>query len=239
MDAVLFGSEARDGPAGRLDEAEAGTLYLHEVSRLDTSTQQRLSQLIREGSFRRPGESPPAACRARVVASTNGAAEELVARGRLDRELHHLLGATVIKVPPLRERKEDIPALARYYLEQFRRSAPVLAEDFSRDAMELLVRYPWPGNLRELRNVVERTLVLHGKGPLIHAQHLPPEFAYGADTDLDEGYTLTEAVNAFERDLVERALRQADGVQTRAAEILGTTRRVLKYRMEKLNISLS
>lgn len=229
VEAEMFGSDDEGERPDRLGATREGTLYLHEVNHLALATQDRLVSALRRAT--RP--------RVRLIAAAGISPDELAADNQFRGNLLLQLQANVIDVPPLRNRREDIPALARYYLEQFRKSAPVLAEGFSRDALDLLARYPWPGNLRELRNVVERTLVLHGQGTLIHAMHLPPEFTYPADDqDLDGRYTLAQAVNEFERDLVERALRQANGVQTRAAEILGTTRRVLKYRMEKLNISI-
>ena len=239
MDVELFGAESDGAPVatGRLEAADAGTLYLHQVTQLDRSTQARLLRVLEQGGLRRVRGSGTIPAHARLVASTDQPVETLADGHRFRPDLLARLKARVIHTPPLRERREDIPALARHYLNRFRRSAPVAAEDFSQDALDLLVRYPWPGNLRELRNVVERALVLHRQSPLIRAVHLPPEFHEAGVDALHGGRSLTQAVNAFERRLVEWALAEAGGVQTRAAELLGTTRRVLKYRMEKFNIS--
>jgi DNA-binding NtrC family response regulator len=137
----------------------------------------------------------------------------------------------------LRERREDIPLLARYFLEYFKQGIDAAARDFETETVELMSSYPWPGNVRELRNVVERMLVLHRQAIRLGPNALPEEFNHRAAPAAGSArISLAEAVNAYEAKLVREALREAGGVQTRAAELLGTTRRILKYRMEKLNI---
>jgi len=170
--------------------------------------------------------------------------------------LYYRLNVIPINMPALRERREDIPLLAAYFLQSFRMNMNAAAEAIAPETMELLSAYDWPGNVREMRNIIERALVLHGQRQLLPPESLPPEFHASRPTappthpdiapvlpaaapppapDL-EGASLEEAVSAYERRIIERALDQAGGVQTRAAEILGTTRRILKYRMDKLNI---
>jgi DNA-binding NtrC family response regulator len=243
MHVELFGSASGDGESrhGQFDVVGSGTLYLHEVNQLDRSTQGRLARIIKQGSFHRVRGARPVVTRARVIAASRVAPEDPGPDARFDAAFLGVLGTSVVRVPPLRERRQDIPALARHYLQRFRRSSSCAAQDFSQDAFDILMSYPWPGNIRELRNVIERALVLHPQAPVLRAVHLPSEFHAQKDlptTALQRHGTLAQAVDAFERVLVERALLEAGGVQTRAAELLGTTRRVLKYRMEKLNISV-
>ena len=135
---------------------------------------------------------------------------------------------------------QDIPLLARHFLRLFRQSMNHSARDFSAEAVEKLAAYSWPGNIRELRNIVERTLVLHGKQELIVPGHLP-EFIQGRPVSASparrEGIDLESAISACERELILNALRESKGNQTRAARALGTTRRILGYKMAKLSLS--
>jgi DNA-binding NtrC family response regulator len=133
-----------------------------------------------------------------------------------------------------------VALLVRYFLQHFRRTRDVVTEDFDPRALELLARYRWPGNVRELRNVIERMLVLHGNERLILPEFLPEEFHGGQTAGVETsptGTTLEDKTNAYERQLIAKALEETHGVQTRAAERLGTTRRILRYRMEKLGIN--
>jgi transcriptional regulator with GAF, ATPase, and Fis domain len=143
-------------------------------------------------------------------------------------------------LPPLRERRGDVELLVNYFLETLRQTLTVQTEAFSSSALDLMNAYSWPGNIRELRNVVERMLVLHGTSRKIEPDFLPEEFHSDVGgvppppTDSDE--PLQDRMNTYERQVIEKALKEANWIQTRAAERLGTTRRILRYRMEKLNI---
>jgi transcriptional regulator with PAS, ATPase and Fis domain len=154
-------------------------------------------------------------------------------------DLYYRLNVVPIWIAPLRDRPEDIPLLAEHFLQFFRQRMNVATSGFSPATMALITRYQWPGNVRELRNIVERMLVLHGHDGQIQPDSLPVELQSEVQVVARPSQaptSLMEAVDAYERELVLNALRQANGVQTRAAEILGTTRRILKYRMDKLNI---
>lgn len=247
MESELFGHEkgafthADRQKLGRFDLAGSGTLFFDEVSEMSPATQVKLLRVIQEREFMRVGGTRIIPTNARIVTATNVDLREAVHTGSFRQDLYYRLSVVPIRLPALRERKEDIPMLARYFLTQFRAGLTCRIRDFTAPTIELLCAHDWPGNVRELRNLVERMLVLYGKEKYILPEHLPDEFhaTNGAYSPADpaQGINLADAVNDFERRLVEDALRQANGVQTRAAELLGTTRRILKYRMEKLKIS--
>lgn len=248
MESELFGHEkgaftnADRQKQGRFDLAGSGTLFFDEIGEMSLATQVKLLRVIQEKEFMRVGGTRVLVSDARIVTATNTNLKEAVIRKTFREDLFYRLSVVPIMLPPLRERKDDIPVLAQYFLRQFKSIRRYDVHGFHQRAMERMNDYDWPGNVRELRNVVERMLVLHGTSPLIREEHLPEEFhaRSGSPARLvatTEEISLTDAVNEFERHLVQSALDQANGVQTKAAAILGTTRRILKYRMEKLNIS--
>jgi transcriptional regulator with GAF, ATPase, and Fis domain len=161
-------------------------------------------------------------------------------------DLFYRISVVPVRLPPLRERREDIPLLARHFLDYFRRSIHAVSEEFAPETLQLLSEYAWPGNVRELKNIIERMVVLHGRTRMLQPQFLPEELLPGIRRPrADAGrrpprpsgpVTLSGAVSGFERQLIERALAETGGVQTAAAQLLGTTRRILRYRMHKLNI---
>ena len=246
MESELFGHEkgafthADRQKLGRFDLAGAGTLFFDEVSEMSASTQVKLLRVIQEREFMRVGGTRVIHTNARIVAASNVDLKESVKNKTFREDLYYRLSVVPISLPPLRDRHEDIPVLAKYFLNQFRSEINCDVEDFDAEAMEQLCRYGWPGNVRELRNVVERMMVLHRDIATIRLEHLPDDVRMlpceEAVMRLSSALNLSDAVNAFERQLVEKALRDANGIQTRAAELLGTTRRILRYRMEKLNI---
>ena len=246
MEGELFGHEpgtlthAVGQNVGRFDLAGSGTIYFDEIVELTPSTQVKLLRVLQEKEFIRVGGTRVIHTDARIVAATNMDLKKAVAENTFEEALYDRLCVVPIHLPPLRERTADIPGLAEYFLRRLNPRSRYAADSFSEEAIQRLQQYPWPGNVRELRNVVERMLVLFGQHNTILADHLPREFQPTHPevplVAVREDLTLSEAVGNFERQLVENALREANGVQTRAAEILGTTRRILKYRMEKLNI---
>lgn len=259
MESELFGHEkgaftgADRRKLGRFDLAGAGTIFFDEVSEMPLATQVKLLRVVQEREYMRVGGTQIIRTQARIIAATNRDLKVEMAEKRFREDLYYRLNVLPIQIPPLRERPGDIPHLVQHYLLTFRSQMRTTTERLAPDAMDLLQRYNWPGNVRELRNVIERVLVLHGKQAVLQAHHLPgelrgtlparpviePAASAPASTPIPRpGHdNLETAVNAFERQLVLRALDQAGGVQTRAAEILGTTRRILKYRMDKLGLA--
>jgi DNA-binding NtrC family response regulator len=246
MESELFGHEkgaftnASQRKLGRFDLAGSGTLFFDEVGEMSPATQVKLLRVLQEREFMRIGGTHVIQTRARIVAATSRNLKTEVEEGRFRDDLFYRLSVVPITLPPLRERDGDIPRLTQYFLAEFRKRLRIHTRDFTPQAMTCLCRYAWPGNIRELRNIVERMLVLHGKEEFITETCLPPEFFPGEPSSKNSSETtplsLEAAVNDFERQLVQQALEQAGGVQTRAADLLGTTRRILRYRMEKLNI---
>jgi DNA-binding NtrC family response regulator len=269
MESELFGHEkgaftgADRRKPGRFDMAGSGTLFFDEVSEMSLATQAKLLRVLQEREYMRVGGTQVLRTNARLIAACNKDLAREVQEKRFREDLYYRLNVVPVVMPPLRDRPGDIPLLARYFLDLFRRSMNVHTEDFAPDTLALLSQYRWPGNVREMRNVIERAVVLHGHHALLPPEALPVEFrgtsavpaaapavdpapatapspAPAAPTGLPVPalgrQSLADAVAAFERTLVEQALREANGVQTRAAELLGTTRRILKYRMDKLKI---
>jgi DNA-binding NtrC family response regulator len=244
MESELFGHEkgafthAERRKPGRFDLAGSGTLFFDEVSEMSPATQVKLLRVLQEREFMRVGGTQVIKTNARIVAASAKDLKNEIRQGRFRDDLFYRLSVIPIYLPALRERPEDIPLLARYFMNYFSERIDVNTRDFDPETMEALCRYPWPGNIRELRNLVERVLVLYGRNPRILLEFLPEEFQVTPSPGRrgNGQPTLAEAVRGFESRLIEEALRKADGIQTRAAELLGTTRRILKYRMEKLNI---
>jgi DNA-binding NtrC family response regulator len=251
MESELFGHEkgaftnADKRKLGRFDLAGSGTLFFDEVGEMSAATQVKLLRVLQEREFMRVGGTQLIRTDARIVAATARDLRIEVAEKRFRDDLYYRLSVVPIRLPPLRERPEDIPVLCRYFLRYFKQNTGIVAGDFSPEAMELLSVYAWPGNVRELRNIIERMLVLHGNTPTIGPECLPEDFhkapgqvAVAADMALADAPTtsLEAAVNAYERKLIENALAKVGGVQTHAAAALGTTRRILSYRMQKLGI---
>ncbi len=245
MESELFGHEkgaftnADKQKLGRFDLAGSGTLFFDEVSEMSISTQVKLLRVLQEREFMRVGGTRVIRTDARITAATARDLRKEAETSRFREDLYYRLSVVPIELPPLRERGQDVVLLARHFLSHFRQTLDVATKTFEDEALHLMMRYTWPGNVRELRNIVERMLVLHGKEEQIFAEFLPAEIqgesVSAPMTDLT-GRSLSDAVKQFERQLVVGALEKADGVQTRAADILGTTRRILRYRMEKLDI---
>jgi len=247
MESELFGHEkgaftgADQQKPGRFDLAGSGTLFFDEVSEMTSSTQVKLLRVLQEREFMRVGGTRVIPTNARIVAATAKDLKVEVDKGRFRDDLYYRLSVVPAFLPPLRERHGDVPLLARHFLAFFRESVDSRVEGFDDAAMELLEQYVWSGNVRELRNIVERVVVLHRRERLIKAEHLPDDFDQsrslaGPVMPSMEGKTLEESVGVFEKLLLDAALRATGGVQTRAAKRLGTTRRILRYKMEKYGL---
>jgi transcriptional regulator with GAF, ATPase, and Fis domain len=205
------------------------------------ATQVKLLRVLQEREFTRVGGTQIIKTNARIVGASNKDLRKEVASGDFRDDLYYRLSVVPVALPPLRERGGDIDLLVEHFLAALRPTLNVETEAFAPETLALLNAYTWPGNIRELRNVVERMLVLHGSNRLIEPAFLPEEFREGSPiipvppADSDE--PLQDRVSAYERQMIEKALQETHWVQTRAAERLGTTRRILRYRMEKLAIS--
>ena len=261
LESELFGHEKgaftnadRQKP-GRFELAGAGTLFFDEIGEMSVATQVKLLRVLQEREFMRVGGTRMLHTNARIIAATARDLRREASMGLFREDLYYRLNVVQVRLPPLRERRDDIPLLLTHFLNRLGPALHAAAHGFDEEALRLLCDYAWPGNVRELRNVVERVLVLHGRDQAISASRLPEEFHTGpvsratvaagpvvstvsaASPPPAEGLTLEAAVSAFERQLIAEALQQVGGVQTHAAKNLGTTRRILRYKMEKLGLA--
>jgi DNA-binding NtrC family response regulator len=222
---------------GRFQLADRGTLFLDEVGAMPPAGQAKILRAIQDGEFERLGDERPTRVDVRVVASTNSDLEAEVQQGRFRADLFYSLDVVRIDVPPLRERKDDIPLLARHFAEQAAQRLARPAPDVPEGTLLRLAAYPWPGNVRELRNVVERAMILdpaHGLeqldlAPTAGGAPPSPEGPAVAGHELN----LRDALNVLERQLLLEAHRRAGGVRKEAAHLLGIDPRNLSYYMRK------
>lgn len=248
LESELFGHErgaftdARERKQGLLELADRGTVLLDEIGDLPSGAQAKLLRFLETRTFKRVGGVRDIAVDVRVIASTNRDLETALRDGGFRQDLFFRLNVVPILIPPLRERSEDIEPLARYFLDRVTTQMRCPARQFAKDTVAMLSRYGWPGNARELRNVIERVVILE-EGDVILPAHLPDEIQPGGRLlDLAPGYRLPAGginLEALERDLIRQALAQAQGNKTRAAALLGLTRDTLRYRIEKHDLAAS
>jgi len=248
LESELFGHErgaftdAHQKKLGQFELADQSTLFLDEIGEMPPQTQAKILRVLEQGEFTRIGGGQPQHVDVRVIAATNRDLDRGISDGTFRSDLYYRLNVVSIHLPPLRERREDIAPLIRHFLRAKAEELGIPEKAFSNAALDLLMQYSWPGNVRELENVIERALVL-SHGPVMSPEDLPQYLCttngrtHPAQQSVLRGETrLSEAVDLFEQELIRHALNQAQNNQTRAAEILGTTRRILKYKMDKLGI---
>ena len=249
IESELFGHEkgsftdAQARRIGQFELAHGGTLFLDEIGDLSPATQAKLLRVLQEREFNRVGGTQPIKVDVRIITATNKHLEELVKREAFREDLYYRINVVVLHLPPLRDRREDIPLLAQHILARRTEDGGQIQQDFTKDALELLTAYTWPGNVRELENVIEQALIWSNGKP-IEQGHLPASLVQTASrsepagTDLPSGQvSLEKSVLEFERKMILDALQRTGYVQTHAAALLGISRRMLKYRMDMLNIT--
>ncbi|MCF8030464.1 MAG: sigma-54 dependent transcriptional regulator [Desulfohalobiaceae bacterium] len=238
--ASATGETARE--RGRLETAHKGSLFLDEVAELSLDTQARLLRVLQEQSLERGEDSTAVEVDVRLLAATNRDLRSAVKEGVFREDLYYRLNVVNIEIPPLRERPEDIPVLAAHFLRRFNREYDGAVSGFSPEAMQALSAFHWPGNVRQLENVVERCVVL-AQGGEVSLRDLPADlqdeteqFKSAADM-LPTRLNLAETLERIEAALIRRALVQSDFVQVKAAEMLGISKSLLQYKLKKYNIS--
>jgi len=224
---------------GRLELASSGTLLLKDVHTLPDSIQKKLIRVLREKTFSRMNDSHRIKTDARIIFTSFRDLKQEPPSINVNKELLQTLMQHVIEIPPLRERTEDVALLAYCFLNYFKQRINAPMSDIDSRAMGFLRKYSWPGNVKELRNVIERAVVIHGDKKCLLPDFLPHEIQNGvAALALRPNLrgTLEETVNAFQREIITQALLQTKGRHSRAAKLLGTTARILNYRIKQLNI---
>jgi two-component system response regulator PilR (NtrC family) len=233
---------------GLVEIAEGGTIFLDEIGEMTPMMQVKLLRVLQERRFRRVGGLDEIEANIRVVAATNQDLPKLVHDGRFREDLYYRINVIPVQLPALRERREDIPLIAEHFLVKYREHMGKSVAAISGGAMALLERYNWPGNIRELENVIERAVALE-RTPTILVESLPPQIratmttgpvAPADDDDLPElptaGFDLERHVQSVERRYLAQALERAGGVQVRAAELLGMSFRSFRYYAKKYNL---
>jgi two-component system, NtrC family, response regulator HupR/HoxA len=216
---------------GLFEEADGGTIFLDEVGEMSPAMQLRLLRTLQESEIRRVGASASRKVNVRVLAATNSDLETDVKEGRFRKDLYYRLSVFPIGLPPLRDRAEDIPSLAEHFLRVYRERARRAVPAISPEAMRCLRAYPFPGNVRELENEIERAVALADPGQPIGPEHLTARIRHGAQ-DTPPPRTLNDAIEQLKRRMIEDALREC-GSKTRAAERLGLTRQSLQQMLRR------
>jgi len=242
LESELFGHEkgaftgALRRKKGRFELAHTGTIFLDEIGDLPLSTQVKLLRVLQEREFERVGGEQTITVDVRVIAATNRDLKKLVQDGAFREDLYYRLHIIPINLPPLRQRREDIPLLAKHFIERISKKIGRQELSISDDAMEALTHYHWPGNVRELENVLERSAVL-ADGPQIKSSDLPLSVHEKTDfTQFVEDLSLNEVLARVEKEAIVRALTKASGVKTEAARLLGLKPSALYYKLEKYGL---
>jgi two-component system, NtrC family, response regulator AtoC len=243
LESELFGHEkgsftgADQLKKGKMELANGGTVFLDEIGDVSQELQTKLLRFLQEREFDRVGGVKAIRVDVRVVAATNRDLDVAVKEGRFREDLYHRLNVVPITLPPLRERKEDILALARHFLQRFAKEVKKNFSQVSEEALSKLSAYDWPGNVRELANVIERAVVL-GQGPEIAPLDLPARIAAAQSEPQSDGISYRDAMDAYRRQLVIRALAQAQGNRAAAARALGLHEKYFLRLLKSLGIGV-
>jgi DNA-binding NtrC family response regulator len=244
IESELFGHEkgaftdAQSRRIGHFELAHQGSLFLDEISELSLPTQAKILRSLQEREFTRVGGAKTISVDVRLISATNKNLEELMARGSFRSDLYYRINVVPLTIPPLRKRKEDILLLVQHFLDKH---AGPGKRTVSAEAMDILLAYDWPGNVRELENVIERIVVLTNV-ETIGPNEIPPNLKTISRVEvikqevLDGRISFDDAESDFEKDIIIEALKKTNYVQTKAADLLGISRRILKYKMDKYGI---
>src|SRR5229473_296195 len=246
IESELFGHRKGSFPGaledkqGKFQKADSGTLFLDEVGDMSLKTQAKVLRILEEQRFIRVGEDEAITVDTRVIAATNKNLEEEISRGNFREDLFYRLNVIPFYVPPLRERQEDIPLLARHFLREISAAYSRRPREITDDAIETLMRYSWPGNVRELRNVIERIVIMNPTTTRFDRKHLPPlVHRDGSRRSIGSEFsTLHQARAAYERDYILKKLDDNHGNISRTAEVLGLERSHLYRKMKTLGIAV-
>jgi two-component system response regulator PilR (NtrC family) len=229
--------------AGLFEVARGGTIFLDEIAELPVILQVKLLRVVQEKAVRRIGGSDDIKVDVRIVSATNQNLQEKVKRGEFREDLYFRLNVIPIHIPPLRKRREDIPLLVQYFIEKYAKEFGKEVKKISTYALELLMRYPFPGNIRELENIIERSVALESSSIILPENLIIAEEGDGsaassvpAEGFPETGVDLNGELERFEREIIRKALEKAKGSKTKAASLLGVSFPSLRHRIEKLNM---
>ena len=215
---------------GRFEQADQGTVFIDEVGDIPPNIQVQLLRVLQERNFERVGGNQTITVNVRIITATNKNIQEAIQNQEFREDLYYRLGVITVELPPLRERREDIPPLIQHFLKRY---APGRSLEISREALDRLMKYHWPGNIRELENVIERAVVL-SREDIISTSDLPSHIAADSgERTISLDRSLTELVQDLEQTLIRQALLKANGNQSQAARLLGISERNLRYKIKK------
>ncbi|MCL4468996.1 MAG: sigma-54 dependent transcriptional regulator [Deltaproteobacteria bacterium] len=252
VESELFGHKrgaftgAVENKKGLFIEADGGTVFLDEISELPLQAQVKLLRAIQDKMIKPIGDSAEYAVDVRIISATNKNLKELVKNSRFREDLFYRLNVIQIEMKPLRERKDDILPLARYFLDKYNKEFGKGVKDFSKETIDILKSYYYPGNVRELENIVERAVAIESSSVIL-PESLPPDIMHTVMESRDKGYTLNDIavrfngvidnlLNTIEKSLIEEALKSCSGDRTKACSLLGIPMRSLRYRIKKYDI---
>jgi DNA-binding NtrC family response regulator len=242
MESELFGYEkgaftgATSSKPGKFEQADTGTVFLDEIGDVPAAIQVKLLRILQEREFERLGSNVTRHIDVRVIAATNQDLRAALEQGTFREDLYYRLNVVPLNIPPLRDRKQDIPFLANHFIHKLASDSGSRVERITDAGLERLMSYHWPGNVRELENVIERSLVMCSGTQLdaadIRLENAPRPRPQSENHFLPEGLTLDQ----YEQDLIREALRRADGNKSQAARLLGLTRNALRYRLTQMGL---
>ncbi len=248
LESELFGHEkgaftdAGQRKIGLFEEADKGTIFLDEIGEMDPAMQVKLLRVLEERKIRRVGGTKNIDIDVRVIAATNRDLLKAIREGTFREDLYYRINVFPLRLPPLRERREDIPLLAKFYLEHYNRVCSRNFQEISPEALGLMTAYHWPGNIRELKNVIERICIMY-PGPVLAAGYLPHEISRRREETVATAgrlpgmeYGLERATELFEKEMITEALRQTAGNVLQAAQFLQVPRGTLRYKMGKYGL---
>ena len=224
---------------GRFEEADGGTLFIDEVGDIPLSVQVKLLRAIQFGEIQKIGSNKTISIDVRIVAATNRNLEEMIKGQEFREDLYYRLNVIQINIPPLRERKEDIPVLIDHFIDKFNKQNNAGIQGLDKKALDRLMKYDYPGNIRELENIIERAVIL-ARNNIITSETIPAQFETTREISLLDPLNLSDGydkkVKAFEKEMIQEALKQTNGNKSAAARLLNITERHLRSRLERLGM---
>ncbi|MGO1371769.1 MAG: sigma-54 interaction domain-containing protein [Senegalia sp. (in: firmicutes)] len=243
LEGILFGTvkggfTGAEDRKGLFELANGGTLFLDEINSMPIELQAKMLRVLQDGSIRRVGSTNTVDVDVRVITATNTEPEEAIKEKLMRKDLYYRLAVINLKIPPLRERKDDIPLLVEFFIDKYNERLDSHVDSISEDVIDMFMKYDWPGNVRELEHIIQGILALHDTD-VIKKEHLPYQFDSYKDEVKEKKSTivpLTNAVEDLEKNIIEEALRKTDRNITKTADLISIPRQTLQYKMKKYDL---